>query len=287
MPTAKKRIPALSARGFWLCVAGLAAVKLALASFQTAYIWVGGAPLDDELMFRAANAISAGDWLGRLRLPDPVQKHVFCGVAGAAQRAAPALSGHRAGAVVRGGAAGVPGVLALAAKGRAGQLGKACRVLRRWPSTRRSARRTRCGSLPGQHLPGAVPGLLCRVLRRGGAGGVRPGCPPLALAAGRRRGPGRRLSEPGDAGLFLLPFAVLATAVLAWLTLRQRRPALLGALAWPFALLAAGVLAFCGAELAALRRVCAVGFLQRQLCRRHGGHVPGGSRRKATPRWWG
>ena len=64
MPTAKKRIPALSARGFWLCVAGLAAVKLALASFQTAYIWVGGAPLDDELMFRAANAISAGDWLG-------------------------------------------------------------------------------------------------------------------------------------------------------------------------------------------------------------------------------
>ena len=64
MPTAKKCIPALSARGFWLCVAGLAAVKLALASFQTAYIWVGGAPLDDELMFRAANAISTGDWLG-------------------------------------------------------------------------------------------------------------------------------------------------------------------------------------------------------------------------------
>ena len=39
MPTAKKRIPALSARGFWLCVAGLAAVKLALAGFLIPYIF--------------------------------------------------------------------------------------------------------------------------------------------------------------------------------------------------------------------------------------------------------
>ena len=39
MPTAKKRIPALSARGFWLCVAGLAAVKLALASAWTSAAW--------------------------------------------------------------------------------------------------------------------------------------------------------------------------------------------------------------------------------------------------------
>ncbi len=28
------------------------------------YIWVGGAPIDDELMFAVANSISAGEWLG-------------------------------------------------------------------------------------------------------------------------------------------------------------------------------------------------------------------------------
>lgn len=27
-------------------------------------MWAGGAPLDDELMFRAANAITSGQWLG-------------------------------------------------------------------------------------------------------------------------------------------------------------------------------------------------------------------------------
>ena len=64
MLSAKRRIPALSARGFWLCVAVLVVIRLFLTSFQMAYTWVGGAPLDDELMFRAANAVSAGDWLG-------------------------------------------------------------------------------------------------------------------------------------------------------------------------------------------------------------------------------
>ncbi len=54
----------LSAKGFWLAVAALAVVRCLLTSFQMAYTWVGGAPLDDELMFRAANAISSGQWLG-------------------------------------------------------------------------------------------------------------------------------------------------------------------------------------------------------------------------------
>ena len=58
------RLPELSARGFWLCVAAVVLVKCVLTSFQMAYTWVGGAPLDDELMFRAANAISSGEWLG-------------------------------------------------------------------------------------------------------------------------------------------------------------------------------------------------------------------------------
>ena len=61
-PRLKNRIN-LSRRAFWVWVAGLV-VRLALTGFQQAYTWVGGAPLDDELMFRAAQSISAGNWLG-------------------------------------------------------------------------------------------------------------------------------------------------------------------------------------------------------------------------------
>ena len=64
MPTAKPKKLALSARAFWLCVALLVCLRCALTAFQQAYTWVGGAPLDDELMFRAANAVTAGEWLG-------------------------------------------------------------------------------------------------------------------------------------------------------------------------------------------------------------------------------
>ena len=56
--------PRLSRRAFWVLCALLACLRLALTGFQQAYIWVGGAPLDDELMFRAANNITAGQWLG-------------------------------------------------------------------------------------------------------------------------------------------------------------------------------------------------------------------------------
>ena len=56
--------PRLSRRMFWVLCALLVCLRLALAGFQQAYTWVGGAPLDDELMFRAANNISAGQWLG-------------------------------------------------------------------------------------------------------------------------------------------------------------------------------------------------------------------------------
>ena len=54
----------LSHSGFWLVCALLVCLRLALTSFQQAYTWVGGAPLDDELMFRAAQNITAGEWLG-------------------------------------------------------------------------------------------------------------------------------------------------------------------------------------------------------------------------------
>ncbi|MDD4849401.1 MAG: hypothetical protein PHO10_01730 [Gemmiger sp.] len=51
-------------RLFWLGAALLVCAKLGLTAFQLGYTWVGGAPLDDELMFRAANALTNGQWLG-------------------------------------------------------------------------------------------------------------------------------------------------------------------------------------------------------------------------------
>ena len=54
----------LSVRAFWLGAALLCLVRIGLTNFQMFYTWVGGAPLDDELMFRAAGYISAGQWLG-------------------------------------------------------------------------------------------------------------------------------------------------------------------------------------------------------------------------------
>ena len=53
--------PRLSRRAFWVLCALLVCLRLALTGFQQAYIWVGGAPLDDELMFRAANAITSDE----------------------------------------------------------------------------------------------------------------------------------------------------------------------------------------------------------------------------------
>ena len=54
----------LSARAFWLGAAFVCLARVGLTRFQMFYTWVGGAPLDDELMFRAAESITAGQWLG-------------------------------------------------------------------------------------------------------------------------------------------------------------------------------------------------------------------------------
>ena len=56
----------LNKRAFWCGVAVLVLLRCGLTSFQQAYTWVGGAPLDDELMFRAAQAITAGYPLARV-----------------------------------------------------------------------------------------------------------------------------------------------------------------------------------------------------------------------------
>lgn len=52
--------PRLSRRAFWVLCALLVCLRLALTGFQQAYIWVGGAPLDDELMFRAPTISQPG-----------------------------------------------------------------------------------------------------------------------------------------------------------------------------------------------------------------------------------
>ena len=54
----------MSRRAFWGLVALVVLVKSLMSRFQMLYVWVDGAPLDDELMFRAAQSITAGQWLG-------------------------------------------------------------------------------------------------------------------------------------------------------------------------------------------------------------------------------
>ena len=53
--------PALTRRAFWLWAALITLLRCAVTHFQLAYMWAGGAPLDDELMFRAANAITSDE----------------------------------------------------------------------------------------------------------------------------------------------------------------------------------------------------------------------------------
>lgn len=54
----------ISRRVFWVLVACVFIAKAVLGWQQEVYVWVNGAPLDDELMYEAARSISAGQWLG-------------------------------------------------------------------------------------------------------------------------------------------------------------------------------------------------------------------------------
>ena len=69
----------MSRRTFWVLVALVVLVKILMTRFQTVYVWVGGAPLDDELMFRAAQSITAGQWLGAYDWLT-LSKHMFFAV---------------------------------------------------------------------------------------------------------------------------------------------------------------------------------------------------------------
>ena len=69
----------MSRRTFWGLVVLVVLVKLVMTRFQTVYVWVGGAPLDDELMFGAAQSITAGQWLGAYNWLT-LSKHMFFAV---------------------------------------------------------------------------------------------------------------------------------------------------------------------------------------------------------------
>lgn len=69
----------MSRRTFWVLVVLVVLVKLVMTRFQTVYVWVGGAPLDDELMFGAAQSLTAGQWLGAYNWLT-LSKHMFFAV---------------------------------------------------------------------------------------------------------------------------------------------------------------------------------------------------------------
>ena len=239
----------LSPRIFWLCVALLVCLRCALTGFQQAYIWVGGAPLDDELMFRAANCISAGEWLGAydyLTLSKamffPVwlallhAMHLPYLVAGAGLWcAASLLAAFAFSPLWRQKAPGTARVVTL------GLFALLAFLPSSWAAY--TLRVYRDNIFPA----------LCLVFFAGMAGAALRAvlCPaektrlwPWLLAAGAGLGCGYLDRE--DAGLFLLPFAVVATLVMVVVLVRTRRWRSCLAQLLPYGLLAACVLTFCG-----------------------------------------
>lgn len=69
----------MSRRTFWVLVVLVVLIKLVMSRFQMVYVWVGGAPLDDELMFGAAQSITEGQWLGAYDWLT-LSKHMFFAV---------------------------------------------------------------------------------------------------------------------------------------------------------------------------------------------------------------
>ena len=224
----------------------LVCLRLALTGFQQAYIWVGGAPLDDELMFRAANSITAGQWLGTydyltlskamffpvwlallhaLHLPYLISgAALWCGAALTAAFAFSPLwrkKDPEQGRVL---------TLALFA------------VLAFLPSSWASytLRVYRDNIFPALCLYffAGVAGMALRAVQEKPA----PLWPWLAAAgAGLACG----YLDREDAGLFLLPFAAAATGIVAVVLVGKRRWRALAAQLIPYLMLGAGVLTFC------------------------------------------
>lgn len=236
----------LSRRAFWVWVAALVLVRLALTGFQQAYTWVGGAPLDDELMFRAAQSISAGQWLGAYDYLT-LSKSMFFPVWLAFLNALhiPYLLG----GVALWCAAALFAAFAFsplwekwpAEKGRVVTLGLFVALAylpTSWASyTLRVYRDNIFPALCLLAFAGFSAAAL-RVLRTD-----RTPLWPWLLAGGAGLTAGYLNRE--DAGLFLLPFTVLATLGMLGVAVRRRRWTRVLVQALPYAMLAGGIGIFC------------------------------------------
>ena len=240
--------PALTRRAFWLWAALITLLRCAVTHFQLAYMWAGGAPLDDELMFRAANAITSGQWLGEYDYLT-LSKSMFFAVwlALLNKLHLPYLLG---GALLWC-AAALLAAFALRPLWRKSPAGQAralilllYALLAFLPSSWASytLRVYRDNIFPA----------LCLLFFAGMAGAAlravfytRQQAPlwPWLLAAGVGLACGYLNRE--DAGLFLLPFAIAATLCMLVVLLHRRRWLCAAAQVIPYAVLAAGVGIFC------------------------------------------
>lgn len=238
----------LPRRTFWAAVAVLTALRLFVTGFQQAYTWVGGAPLDDELMFRAANAISAGQWLGEydyltlsksmffpvwlallhaLRIPYLLGGvALWCAAALAAAFALRPLWEKRGEDAARFCTLGLYAAL--------------CFLPSSWAAY--TLRVYRDNIFPALCLL-CFAGFAGALLRAGWDPARKPKLAGWAVLAGAGLAAGYLSRE--DAGLFLLPFALGASAVLAVRLARRRRWGALAGQAVPYLMLAVGIHVFC------------------------------------------
>lgn len=239
----------LNKRAFWCGVAVLVLLRCGLTSFQQAYTWVGGAPLDDELMFRAAQAITAGEWLGAydyLTLSKAMFFPVWLAllhvlhlpylVSGAALWCAASLLAAFAFAPLwRNAEPDCGRVLTL------GLFGALAFLPSSWAAY--TLRVYRDNIFPALCLV-FFAGMAGMALRAVFYTAKQKPLWPWLLAAGV--GLACAYLDREDAGMFLLPFAGAATIIVLVVLVGKRRWLCCAAQAIPYAMLAAGVLAFCG-----------------------------------------
>ncbi len=255
----------ISKRTFWLLVVLAVLAKVILSRFQMVYTWIDGAPIDDELMFRAAQSITAGRWLGEYDWLT-LSKHMFFPVWAALCHALhiPYLA---AGQLLASGAA-LSAAFAFAP------------VLKRWKSR-----------LAVFLLLAFNPAVSAQFTLRFYRDNIFPALCMLFFAglcgyALRCRRPFKKglpwllLSGLGLAaawltredGMWLLPFALAGSVILVITALRERQPlgqkiARCGVLLVPFLVLAGGIGAFCAMNqlhygLAAVSDFSGGGFAQ-------------------------
>ena len=232
-----------SRRVFLLGVAAVILVKIIFTSFQMGYIWVGGAPLDDELMFRAANAVSSGQWLGSYDYLT-LSKSMFFPVwlaflhllhlnfliggqllwCGAALLAAQAFAP----------------VLPAAARNKLKLTLFALLAFLPSSSASYTLRVYRDNIFPALCLY-CFAGFAGCALRAIQKGKIRLW--PWLLAAGAGLAAGYLSRE--DAGLFLLPFALVGTVVIGVVLVTRRQLLKIVQLVLPYLVLTAGIITFC------------------------------------------